>query len=114
MREMNNLRNEKYFSHQSSKLGELRKMNKKTKNKILFAGIIAFNLLWIPYVIDDWVNVVIYPSPLLNPNYFSETCWPGDGHISGWEYLFFYLVCPMVSAIAFIEFVKGWENEKKD
>lgn len=113
MREMNNLRNQEYFSNRLSKFSDLRKMDKETKRKMMFVAVIVFNLIWIPYAVDDWVNLKLYDSPLVNPNYFSETCYPGDGMISGWEYIFFYCVCPMLSALIFIELIKGWVDDEK-
>jgi hypothetical protein len=67
-------------------------------------------MIWISYVVIDYTSLSKERKSSLNLDY-RESLYPGDGKISGFEYIFFYLVCPFVSVILLLEMIQCFRKK---
>ena len=71
-------------------------------------------MLWISYITIDYMSLS-HDDSNQNNTYLhedlSQTFYPGDGKITGWEDITFGMLCPMISALMFFDLIKGMKKE---
>ena len=76
---------------------------------------IVLQCIYVPYVMSDYLSIggCNWTKKITDIRYTNEMM-PGDKKITGIEYILFYMVLPMISAIMFIEIMrKNYVKQKE-
>lgn len=86
---------------------------KMNKTSLLIMALIIVSIIYTPYVMIDYSSLPGENGKhkITDINYSNEIC-PGDGKITGIEYIVFYLVMPAFSCLILIELVRS--NDEKE